>query len=81
VTGHYDSILICASEFSMVANLKLLLPVAASIAFYLLLLATWKWFRQQLLAKEVAHSDLPFLGVSRDDKDKIKGTAVICGGR
>ncbi|KAF8150617.1 hypothetical protein B0H34DRAFT_801557 [Crassisporium funariophilum] len=52
----------------------------APLVVYVLLLLAWKWLRQHLLVKETAMQDLPLLGVSRRDGDKIKGTAVICGG-
>ncbi|KAF8806732.1 hypothetical protein BYT27DRAFT_7190377 [Phlegmacium glaucopus] len=56
------------------------LILALPIVLYLLLLLAWNWLRQQLLAKETAILDLPLLGNPREKRDKIKGTAVICGG-
>ncbi|KAF8811087.1 hypothetical protein BYT27DRAFT_7253093 [Phlegmacium glaucopus] len=56
------------------------LVLAIPIVLYLLLLLAWNWLRQQLLAKETVILDLPLLGNPREKQDKIKGTAVICGG-
>ncbi|KAF8806733.1 hypothetical protein BYT27DRAFT_7256738 [Phlegmacium glaucopus] len=56
------------------------LILAIPLVLYLLLLLAWNWLRQQLFTKEIAILDLPSLGNPRRVKDKIKGTAVICGG-
>ncbi|KAF8811473.1 hypothetical protein BYT27DRAFT_7089460 [Phlegmacium glaucopus] len=56
------------------------LVLAIPFVLYFLLLLAWKWLRQHLLAKETAIPDLPLLGNPREKEEKIKGTAVICGG-
>jgi len=57
------------------------LVLATPVVLYLLLLLAWTLLRQHFLVKETAIPDLPLLGNSRENEDKIKGTAVICGGR
>ncbi len=37
--------------------------------------------RRKLLQRQTCVDDIPYLGCSRLLKQKIKGTAVICGGR
>ncbi|KAF8806727.1 hypothetical protein BYT27DRAFT_7242488 [Phlegmacium glaucopus] len=63
----------------MVVTIFWLLLTTPFVLYFLLLLA-WNWLRQRLLAKETAILDLPLLGNPREKQDKIKGTAVICGG-
>jgi hypothetical protein len=56
-----------------------------NVAFFLALLAVYKaisiYVRKRLLATFTAVDDLPLLGKTRKDGQKISGTAVICGGR
>jgi hypothetical protein len=55
-------------------------------AFYALVLYNvftylGRYLRRKQFEKETAVTDLPFLGEARPKNQKIKGTAVICGGR
>jgi len=53
----------------------------SAVALYQLLTYLARVLRRKLLEKETAVADLPFLGEARPKGQKIKGTAVICGGR
>jgi len=57
----------------------LIVPQLAGICIILNYLA--RSLRKYLLKKETILLDLPLLGKAREEADKIKGTAVICGGR
>ncbi|KAJ7457464.1 hypothetical protein FB451DRAFT_1353732 [Mycena latifolia] len=52
----------------------------AVLAAYLLLLLSWHFLHRRLLAKNIGLRDLPLLQKARQPQDKIKGTAIICGG-
>ena len=54
--------------------------VAITTAFYLLSYGA-RSLRRKLLQKETIVADVPFLGHARQKDHKIKGTAVVCGGR
>ncbi|KAJ7101457.1 hypothetical protein B0H15DRAFT_816167 [Mycena belliarum] len=47
---------------------------------YLFLLASWHLLRRHLLAKFNGVSDLPLLQQSRPPNERIRGTAIVCGG-
>ncbi|KIJ68613.1 hypothetical protein HYDPIDRAFT_81894 [Hydnomerulius pinastri MD-312] len=51
---------------------------ALPLAVYLAAPATGKWLRQKMLENQLG--DLYRMGVARAEHEKIKGTAVICGG-
>ncbi|KAF5358627.1 hypothetical protein D9758_007741 [Tetrapyrgos nigripes] len=59
-------------------KVRLIVSVVLTVPFLLRLLV--QRFRRRLLKKETALLDLPLLGKARDEKDKISGTVVICGG-
>jgi hypothetical protein len=52
-----------------------------AIAIYQLSIYFGRYLRCKLIEKETALADLPFLGVARPKEQKIRGTAVVCGGR
>ena len=54
---------------------------AAIPAVYVLLRFLGKCLRAYLLRKHTVLYDIPKLGGPRPDEKRIKGTAVICGGR
>jgi hypothetical protein len=40
-----------------------------------------RYLRRKQIENDTALGDLPFLGEARPKGQKIKGTAVVCGGR
>ena len=48
---------------------------------YLLLPACARALHRKLVKKQTGLADIPFLGEARAKDRKIKGTAVVCGGR
>lgn len=57
-----------------------LLGIICAAGILLIYLFLRRLYRQQVAEKTV-NAQLPFAGVSRSDTEKIRGTAVICGGR
>ena len=49
--------------------------------FYLLISYVGRSFRRTFVQKYTGMADLPFLGIARSKDRKIRGTAVVCGGR
>ncbi|THV03384.1 hypothetical protein K435DRAFT_852044 [Dendrothele bispora CBS 962.96] len=61
-------------------SLSLTWVVAALLALLLLLRHVIRRLRYHLLKKETAMLDWALMGKTREEEDKISGTAVICGG-
>ncbi|KAJ7712043.1 hypothetical protein B0H16DRAFT_1626511 [Mycena metata] len=60
---------------SILPGRLLILPAA-----YIFLLISWRALRHYLLVKTNGCSNLPLLQNGRNPKEKIRGTAVVCGG-
>ena len=54
---------------------------ALAAALYAGLVLLHSIVRRKMVAQQTGLLDLPLLGESRKDAKKIKGTAVVCGGR
>ncbi|SJL13861.1 uncharacterized protein ARMOST_17310 [Armillaria ostoyae] len=54
--------------------------IALPLAVYCAGLLLWRILRHSMLRKQTCVLDLKQLGLSRNDNQKIHGTAVICGG-
>ncbi|THU91062.1 hypothetical protein K435DRAFT_841195 [Dendrothele bispora CBS 962.96] len=61
-------------------SLLLIWIATALLALFLLLRHVIRRFRYHLLKKETAMLDWALMGKAREEKNKISGTAVICGG-
>jgi hypothetical protein len=67
-----------ADMFSLTPSVSLL---TAFGGLYLLLPACARALHRKLVEKQTGLADIPFLGEARTKDRKIKGTAVVCGGR
>ena len=63
----------------MLTALAILSVLAAALYAELMLLHSL--VRRKMVAQQTGLLDLPLLGEPRKDAKKIKGTAVVCGGR
>jgi hypothetical protein len=62
--------------------LPALLVVAGVFSgIYLLLSSCTRSMRQKLIQKQTGMADIPFVGIARPKDSKLRGTAVVCGGR
>jgi hypothetical protein len=59
----------------------IVLTAFCAVTLYQLSTYLGRYLRRKLIEKETALADLPFLGEARPKEQKIKGTAVVCGGR
>ncbi|KAF7310045.1 hypothetical protein MIND_00377500 [Mycena indigotica] len=60
--------------------MTLTLLLLGPITLYFTALAAWHIFRRILLANVVCINDFPLLRNGRQAQDKVRGTAVVCGG-